>query len=92
MSVRRPQEPGGRKIRHVVLTSPEEEQRLQHLAEVKGVTVARLLVESTLGTPGLDYRLVLREISGLRRDLVHASLMSEDVENSLAALQEKLSG
>lgn len=80
MPVRRCQEPGGRKIRHVVLTSPQEELRLQELAKARGITVARLLMESALADSGVDLRSVLREVSRLREDLEHGSFDASGID------------
>lgn len=69
MTIRRAHVPGGRKIRHVVLVTPEEEATLQAKSKLLGITVSRLLMESAVGMPGDNPALLLREVAALRRDV-----------------------
>ena len=62
-----PRVSGRRTIRHVVMVTDDEEIELQTRAEAEGVTVARLLMDTTLGAPKASWRAVLRELSGVRR-------------------------
>jgi hypothetical protein len=65
--------PGGRRIRHPVKVTEEQEAQLQALAAVHGgISIPRLLVESTLSAgvlPDVDRRAVLEELFTIRRGL-----------------------
>lgn len=64
---------GGRRVRHVVAVTPEEEGVLIRLAEAQGVTVPRLLVEAAtaerVGETATDRRELLAELFGVHRAL-----------------------
>ena len=64
-----PRVAGRRPHRHVVLTTDEQEEQLQTLARAQSVTVARLLVDSTLRAPQLNRRALFLELAGIRRIL-----------------------
>lgn len=70
---RRENAPGGRRHRHSVLVTPEEEGVLVRLAEAQGVTVPRLLVEAAtaerVGETATDRRELLTELFGVYRAL-----------------------
>jgi hypothetical protein len=76
MTTRRPHVPGGRKIRHVVLASAEEDALLRAKAKKQGMTVSRLLVGAALNASGKNRTLLLQEVAALRRDV--ARLQQED--------------
>lgn len=84
MATRQPQAPGGRKIRHVVMVTPEQETALQQLAEKRGVTVSRLLVESALDPFQDTSALLVRQVAGLRKLLVDNEI--DQFENDLKRL------
>lgn len=68
MSVRRAKEPGGRKIRHVVVVSDEEHNRLLAMAIQHGWSIPKLLMESTLqNKPAVTS--LQREVTALRREV-----------------------
>lgn len=69
MATRQPQAPGGRKIRHVVMVTSEQEQQLQERAAARQISVARLLAESALGTAPDVSAVLLRSVNGLRKML-----------------------
>ena len=63
---------GGRKHRHAVLVTPEEEALLVQRAEAQRVTVPRLLVESALSAQGetsTQRRHAMAELFAIRRAL-----------------------
>lgn len=67
---------GGRKHRHAVLVTPEEEAQLLRLAEEQGVTVPRLLVESALAPHGQTHAAredALRRVFAMQRTLTGAA-------------------
>lgn len=70
---RRENVPGGRRHRHEVSVTPEEEGLLLRLAGAQGVTIPRLLIESaTAQRPGetaTDRRELLAELFGVHRAL-----------------------
>lgn len=70
---RRQNAPGGRQHRHSVSVTPEEEGLLVRLADERGVTVPRLLVEAAtaerVGETATDRRELLTELFGLHRAL-----------------------
>lgn len=70
---RRENAPGGRRHRHSVLVTPEEEGVLVRLAAEQGVTVPRLLVEAATaeraGETASDRRELLTELFGVHRAL-----------------------
>ena len=70
---RRENAPGGRRHRHSVLVTPEEEGLLVRLAAEQGVTVPRLLVEAATaeraGETATDRRELLTELFGVHRAL-----------------------
>ncbi|GAA3707671.1 hypothetical protein GCM10022204_27030 [Microlunatus aurantiacus] len=70
---RRENAPGGRRHRHSVLVTPEEEGVLVRLAAEQGVTVPRLLVEAATAEPAgetaSDRRELLTELFGVHRAL-----------------------
>lgn len=70
---RRENVPGGRRVRHEVKVTPEEEGRLAKLAAEQHVTIPRLLVESTLagagGETATERNQLLRELMRVHRDL-----------------------
>lgn len=69
---RQPDVPGGRGFVHQVKVTGDQERRLRQLAAVQGVTVARLLVESTLSRDGwspAQRRTLGAELLGVRRTL-----------------------
>lgn len=70
---RRENAPGGRRHRHSVLVTPEEEGVLVRLAAEQGVTVPRLLVEAAtaerVGETASDRRELLTELFGVHRAL-----------------------
>jgi hypothetical protein len=67
---------GGRRHSHRVLVSPEEEGQLLRMANAQGVTVPRLLVESTLAagaeTP-TERRAAMAELFAQRRLLTNVA-------------------
>lgn len=70
---RRENAPGGRRHRHSVLVTPEEEGLLVRLAAEQGVTVPRLLVEAAtaerVGETATDRRELLTELFRVHRAL-----------------------
>lgn len=70
---RRENAPGGRRHRHSVVVTPEEEGLLVRLAAEQGVTVPRLLVEAAtaerVGETASDRRELLTELFGVHRAL-----------------------
>lgn len=69
---RQPAVEGGRGFVHQVKVTGDDEGRLLRLAEEQGVTVARLLVETTLARAGdspAARRAVFAELLRLRRDV-----------------------
>jgi hypothetical protein len=58
---------GRRPHRHVVLVTDDQEFQLQELARVQNLTVARLLVDTTLGVKPPPSKVVATELAGLRR-------------------------
>ena len=63
---------GGRHHQHFVKVAPEEEAVLARLAAAQGVTVPRLLIESTLdgvGETPSERRLAMAELFAIRRQL-----------------------
>ena len=69
MTTRRPHIPGGRKIRHVVLASAEEDAILRTKADKRGISVSRLLMESALEASGKNRTLLLQQVALLRREV-----------------------
>lgn len=87
MTTRRPHIPGGRKIRHVVLASAEEDASLRAKAQRRGITVSRLLMESALGAPGDAPALRVREIAALRREIASWVPGEEDLQKLIRLLE-----
>jgi hypothetical protein len=58
---------GGRPVKYDVRVSVEQAEQLAARAETEGVTVPKLLVDTTLGTPPVEAKTVLRELAGVRR-------------------------
>ncbi len=58
---------GGRVVRYDVRVTPEVHQELQDRANTEGVSIPKLLVDTTLGTPPVEAKTVLRELAGVRR-------------------------
>lgn len=68
---RSPKVPGGRKFKHLVWVSEDEEAALQRAAVIRGVTVARMLREGILNThmralAGADAEAVYVELRAMR--------------------------
>lgn len=68
---------GGRSVRHVVMTSPEEEGVLALKAARARVTIPRLLVESALSEGGetpTDRRQLMVDLFAARRELARVGV------------------
>jgi hypothetical protein len=97
MTVRRSKEPGGRKIRHVVVVSDEEHNRLLEMAISHGWSIPKLLMESTLKNKTAITSLskqvteLRRELSELNRDgdLDRFEKSWQDTHSKLMDLLEK---
>lgn len=58
------------RIRHVVKVTPQEEKLLQLKANATGVTIARLLADTALGTtPQVKNKVAVSELFALRRQI-----------------------
>lgn len=77
---------GGRSIEHRVMVTPAQEEALKERAEALGVTIPKLLIDTTLEAPVEDKRAIFLELSGFRRrlDEVHRTIANE-AENINAA-------
>lgn len=60
---------GGRTIRHRVQVTQEQEDALTERADARGVTISKLLVDSALDTPISTDRVLIQELTGVRRRL-----------------------
>lgn len=97
MTVRRAKEPGGRKIRHVVVVSDAEHERLLTMAISHGWSIPKLLMESTLRNKTAITSLqkqvteLRRELAELNRDgdLDKFEMSWEDTHSKLMDLLEK---
>jgi hypothetical protein len=58
---------GGRVVRYDVRVSEEQAEVLTTRALTEGVTVPKLLVDTTLGTPPVNDKATLRELASVRR-------------------------
>lgn len=58
---------GRRSVRHVVMVTDDQEFQLQELARAQNLTVARLLVDTTLGAKPPSSKVAATELQGLRR-------------------------
>lgn len=68
-----------------MMVTSEQEQSLQTLADGRGISVARLLVESTLNTAPDNSTELLQAVNGLRKMLSYGQINDAD-----HALQELL--
>lgn len=91
MAEKRARTRGGKDIRHVVRVTAAEERILTAKADAVGVTVARFLADSALGTvPVVRPRVAVNELFAIRRQLL-GKQHSDELMKTLALLDQWLS-
>lgn len=93
---RRANAPGGRRKQHFVRVTPEEDEKLSCLAEQAGVSVPRLLIESTLTRPtdpsSMEQQAIIDELYGLRRQITGIAVNVNQIAHATNATLERQAG
>lgn len=59
--------PGRRSVRHVVMLTPEQEEKAKAKANARGLSIARLMADLATDAPAVDNRVLIRQLSAVRR-------------------------
>lgn len=84
-----PRVKGRRPYVHVAKVTQEQEDQLVTRAQARGVTIARLMVDSALAVPAVTNHAVIRELAGVRRilttELTHLGQLDAGTDPGLVA-------